>query len=48
MENAQANFKGTCCLEINCPVGVLTIHFSGLIVTVLPHLNWTQGEPKMV
>ncbi|KAE9526658.1 hypothetical protein AGLY_013306 [Aphis glycines] len=29
LENAQASFKGTCCLEINCPVGVLTIHFSG-------------------
>lgn len=46
IENAQASFKGTCCLEINCPLGVLTIHFSGLIGTVFPHLNWTIGDPR--
>lgn len=48
IENAQASFKGTCCLEKNCPVGVLTIHFSVLIGTVLPHLNCIIGEPMII
>lgn len=48
IENAQASFKGICCLEINCPEGVLIIHFSVLIGTVLPHLNWIIGEPIII